>query len=209
MTASTGDAIPTFVIALLGLAMAAASLLWQFLMFSLNGPRISVQLLLGVSSGREVPSRSWSIPVSQDGPYLDDVGVVGTRELIGIIVRNRGRSAVTVRMVGVSIIRRKGWIAFEERYAGPSLKPTRLEPGDALSEFTDVWPLVDFLQGPPRSHDLRINGVCELGSWKRRWSRDIWELSTSTNSIKPNLPADYEPSRHCSTKGSAGWGPLA
>ena len=48
---TTGPSTAVLVIAVLGLVLSVASLVWQAATFRLNGPRIRVELLVGAVNG--------------------------------------------------------------------------------------------------------------------------------------------------------------
>ena len=78
----------TLAIALLGVVLSVASLVWQFASYILTGPRISVELQLGVTNDDDSSTMSWSLPNS--GPMtVDERSRDATREVAIVVARNR------------------------------------------------------------------------------------------------------------------------
>jgi hypothetical protein len=178
----------------LGVVLATSSLIWQFAVFALSGPRVTVQLLLGVTDDDRTNVASWSAEHAVGDHPNSAWFAEATRELAIIVVRNKGRAAVNVVRVGLATERRQRWFSFEERYiALDNDPPTKLEPGDLHQYELDLWPLIDYLQPVPRNKDMRVTAAVELGSgrWKR-WRHEVL-IVTDRKSIKPGVSADYEP----------------
>jgi hypothetical protein len=93
----TGLDVATFVIAVVGLAVATASVVWQMATFKLEGGRVKVKLLVGAmaNNGRGVALND---PHRVTPESLKSLAAQGFgMPVIAVTVRNVGRADVTVQ----------------------------------------------------------------------------------------------------------------
>jgi hypothetical protein len=126
MAASSGASdTTTLVIAVVGLALAAASLAWQAATFALTGSRVRADVLRGVI-GRGVlvtyPPENWG---SASAAAHAAQGF--TEEVVAVEVRNVGRMAVSVQKITAYL---DNGIGLSPVQTQPPL-PFRLEPGSS------------------------------------------------------------------------------
>lgn len=184
----------TFVLALLGVVLSSAGLVWNFVNFLLTGPRISVALTLGVANDAGDQMRSWSIPADRADLTDEIADVDATREVVVISVRNSGRAPVNVDRAGVAVGKSK-WFHHDITVAGIDGGGSRLEPGAASNWRTDVWPLVDLLRSRRKEDVLLVRAYAQLGSGRhvRSPRKKAWVIDRSVTSVVPGRPAGWEP----------------
>lgn len=170
--ANDAHAIVTLIIAVLGLALSVASLVWQAATFRLEGPRVRVELQAGAMAGRgygRVPLKAdWRTSVRQ----MQAQGM--SKPIAVLVVRNVGRAATTV--VGYSVKGKNG-VAFGLTGAPPGTPalPHRLEAGSMVLYYLDLidyyLDLIDvasvaYASRQVRDGAKRVFGVVDLGSGK-------------------------------------------
>jgi hypothetical protein len=155
--------IVTLVVAIIGVALAVASLAWQAATFVLSGSRVGLTLRRGLI--RRDGSGTVALALGPLEPNAGHYGVMReqgfTEEVVIVEVRNRGRMAVSVESVRADT--QDGW-GFA-RIADPEnpTVPHRLEPGaketwheklaaiqkivDTKGESQEVWMTVELGTG--------------------------------------------------------------
>jgi hypothetical protein len=122
---SSGTDTTTLVIAVVGLALAAASLAWQTATFALTGSRVRADILRGaIGRGGLVssPPEKWN---ANSPAALAAQGF--TEPVVAVEVRNVGRMAVSVQKVTAYL---DNGIGFSPTQTETPL-PFRLEPGSS------------------------------------------------------------------------------
>jgi hypothetical protein len=184
----------TFTLALLGVVLSMASLTWQFVNFVLTGPRVAVELQLGVTNEDDSSTMAWSLP-SRGSMQVDARTRDPTREVAIVIARNRGRAAISIASVGL-VAGQTGLLKYDASTAGISDDIVRLEPGHTHQWRADVWPVVDELRSTwPEGSTLNVRAVAELGNgrfvYSPRWA--AWAVAPSLTSVLPGAPAGHAP----------------
>lgn len=125
----------TLVVAIIALVVAVVGLTWQIVQFLLAGGRVSVELRIGATNGSMVVAGTAG-QVSQDFEVHARQGL--DIPVLGVLVRNRGRLAVSIT----------GWEVVFDGDGGGSIStldwqvnaghplPFRLEPGAEVSWFS-------------------------------------------------------------------------
>ncbi|MGQ0668941.1 MAG: hypothetical protein ACT4PO_04585 [Actinomycetota bacterium] len=86
--------VTALVLSILGVLLAVASLIWNYVQFRLSGPRITVRILRGVKSATAI-ARAAASASEADFDMLRDQGF--TEELVGVEVSNVRRAATEVQ----------------------------------------------------------------------------------------------------------------
>jgi hypothetical protein len=184
----------TLAIALLGVVLSVASLVWQFANFILTGPRITVELQLGVTNEDDSSTMSWSLPNS--GPMaVDERARDPSREVAIIIARNRGRAAISISSVGLAA-GRTGLLRYDASSAGIFEDVVRLDSGHVHKWRADVWPVVDELRSTwPEGSVLEVKAYAELADGRHVFSprRASWIVPPSLTTVLPGAPSGHAP----------------
>lgn len=135
----------TLAVAIVGVVLSTASLVWQFADYLLSGPRIRVQLLHGVADDDLSSVKSWSLDSVPSNDIVDARLADPTRELAVVVIRNIGRSSVYIVSVGLAA-GSTGPLRYDTTTAGFDTDRVRLEPGDRYVSQADLWPLIDELR---------------------------------------------------------------
>jgi hypothetical protein len=143
----------TLFVAVVALALSAASLTWQLALYALSGSRPRVELLIGATDGFGIvsgPAGSEFAP--QDLNLYTSQGF--SEPLAGVRVRNRGRLAVSVTSWGIGV--GGGFTVSLPGYAinRDAPIPYRLEPGAQASWYlplSDVLAAMRAAAGQPYS----------------------------------------------------------
>jgi hypothetical protein len=167
--ATTPLDILTLAVAIVGVVLAFASLVWQAATFAWSGSRVRVKLRRG-GIRRELdgilrmhgPLR----PSADEKAALHKQGF--TEEVLFVEVRNVGRMAVTVEHVAATSADGLGYMKLADP-TNPSL-PHRLEPHSGQSWHIDLAPLqaVVNLHGQPREVWMTV----DLGTGKTLRTKD-------------------------------------
>ena len=164
-TAPTGTT--TLIIAVVGLALAAASIAWQAATFVLAGSRVRVDILRGaIGRGMLVtaPPEHWTtnaiaIQASQ--------GI--TQEVVAVDVRNVGRMAATVQKLTVYI---EDGVGFAPTGTDPSL-PFRLEASSSEKWWVDAAAVSAGLVASKLSPSSKVYIEVALGTGKTIKTKSI------------------------------------
>jgi hypothetical protein len=164
----------TLAIALLGVVLSVASLAWQFANFILTGPRVNVELQLGVVNDADSSSVSW-LPTSGRPMSVHERARGATREVVIVTARNRGRATISIASVGL-VAGHTGWLNYDASNARISEGIVRLDPG-----HSHKW----------RAAVLQIKAVAELGTGRNVYSprRAAWVVPPSLTTVLPGGPA--------------------
>lgn len=95
----------TLIVAILGLVLSVASIVWQLASYVLDGARIAMQFSLGRSEPLMIAIAQpghFQLGGTKENPYSR----AECEEIVKIEVRNRGRGAATVVSVGLTAARR-------------------------------------------------------------------------------------------------------
>jgi hypothetical protein len=180
----------TLAIAVLGVVLSVASLAWQFANFILTGPRVNVELQLGVVNNADSSTVSW-LPTSGRPISVHERARGATREVVIVTARNRGRATISIASVGL-VAGHTGWLNYDASNARISEGIVRLDPGHSHKWRADVWPVVDELRSlwPPGAV-LQIKAVAELGTGRNVYSprRAAWVVPPSLTTVLPGGPA--------------------
>jgi hypothetical protein len=132
LTASSYQSV-TLAIAVVGLALAVASLTWQAVTFILTGSRVKAYLRYGAHDG------FGGVVSAPPGASLDQLAQQGFgHEVLGVEVRNVGRLAVNVDKVEAVLDNGVRYSEFAPSL-GPSL-PHRLDAQSSQSWFMPMQP---------------------------------------------------------------------
>lgn len=163
--------VAAFIVAALGLLVAALALGWQIAAWLYDGRRVRVSLVHGaISSSLAVTGKVERDRQPRDLSSSYIPGFVG-REVIGIAVTNVGRAPV--RIDRCTVVPRIGALSFTAHgnIVGPDL-PYRLPPGETETWFvdaTDVRALITSNAGTNRraSRDVAMTVVLGTGDSRR------------------------------------------
>ncbi|MGJ9425911.1 hypothetical protein ACHABX_08720 [Nesterenkonia halotolerans] len=165
------------VIACIGVAMAAASLLWQVLKHFLDGGRVKVQLNIGVwHPGRIL----WTNHEGQLKLEYEDVKKRGLDffEVGQLVVENPTRTPVTIHSSGLFFTgtghknHTSVPVSFEAGDLGADSPTTdqvvRLEPYDRVSYLFEFWPQAQRAFTRTESHEIEIRGYTRIAGRGRK-----------------------------------------
>jgi hypothetical protein len=127
----------TLLIAVVGLGLAIASLVWQAATFVLSGARVRVEIQIGAHDGAGTIMSGPPESLSQGMGLLARQGYAN--EMIGARVRNRGRMAMSVESFEV-VFSNKIALSHPGNGLGPDF-PYRLEPQSSASWFLALDPV--------------------------------------------------------------------
>lgn len=167
MAASSGASdTTTLVIAVVGLALAAASLAWQAATFALTGSRVRADFLFG-AIGRGVlityPPENWSATSA-----AAHAAQGFTEEVVAVEVRNVGRMAVSVQKITAYL---DNGIGISPIQTQPPL-PFRLEPGSSERWWVEAEEVARAIETSKRtgmiqpSHRSKVHIAVGLGTGK-------------------------------------------
>jgi len=182
--------IATFVLAVVGTALAAASLVWQAATYVLAGGRAQVDLQVGALNphGHGMMTAQ---PCDYDKVWTEQLAEQGyTRPVVSVRVRNVGRLPVTVQRWSLdclqevvqggglfrSLFEHRGTVAGLVPIAdsiGPSL-PHRLEPGASETWSVDAQAVHAFAEVNRKTFKLttaELVGKVELGTGRTHKTR--------------------------------------
>lgn len=163
--------IAAFVVAALGLLVAAIALGWQIAAWVYDGRRVRVRLVHGALS----PNLAVTGKVGRDRQPKDlsssyIPGFAG-QEVIGVAVTNVGRAPV--RVDRCTVVPRVGQLSYSAhgKTFGPSL-PYRLPPGETESWYVDADDIRALIttnanMGRPASRDVAMTVELGTGDTKR------------------------------------------
>ena len=164
--------VATFVIAVLGLAVATSSLTWNVVQFLLAGSRPEVQLIVGALA-------PGGMVVGEPGPHIEgtlrrfaaDNGY--DRRVIGVRVINYGRTAARVQSWGIKL--KTAGVSFKplDDSIGPEL-PHVLEPGAQETWVVDIERavrLASVTAATFKRPEEPLYGIVELSTGKALKSR--------------------------------------
>lgn len=157
--------ILTFVVAAVGLVFAAASLGWNVAQFHLTGGRPSIDLIRGVLT----PTGVITVPLNgnadrQLAQLRAEHGY--TEQVIGVVVRNTGRTSVRVQRWGISCPgTAEYWLIGDS--LGPTL-PASIEGGAQQTWVTPIEPAyaLAYASAGIRTDEPAVHGKVELGDGK-------------------------------------------
>ena len=157
--------IATLGIAVLGLCLSVASLVWQATTFRLSGPRVRVELRVGATNGQTYAT----MPLKQD--WYDSVIRLQQQgmglPIIAVMIRNVGRQATSVVNYAAAL---DTGISFGMTSPPRGCKPLphRLEAEDQILyyvELEDCLRLAHSVQFLPKKPS-RLHMTVDLGSGK-------------------------------------------
>jgi hypothetical protein len=162
---SGGGGDTTLVIAVVGLALAAASLAWQAATFALTGSRVRADILRGVT-GRGMlvtyPPAKWT-----PNTLAQSAAQGMPHEVVAVEVRNVGRLPASVQKVTAYL---ENGIGFSPLQTQPAL-PFRLEAGSSERWWIQAAEVragivASKSTGIPRSHRTKVYMAVALGTGK-------------------------------------------
>lgn len=170
-------AIAALIVAICSAAVTLGGLVWQLVLYRLQGARLRVQLLLRyrgdrgtttIAEGRKPPS--WAAMQEKLGLEVSPIGI----EFALIRVTNVGRTPVSVESINLDIGRyglfRSGRYAVEPMQFRDHLddewkpidtrEPLRIEPGANISVPVHIWPALtsDHVRGHRGNRPLIVRG---------------------------------------------------
>ncbi len=165
--ATDASATATLVIAVVGLVLSVASLVWQATTFRLSGPRVRVELLIGAVSRNGFATAPLGSGWQRSLEQLQANGL--PTAVLAVRVRNVGRQATSVERYEAAFNNRASYSLTVPPPGCPSL-PYRLE-----AEAQAVWwlPLEDVAQFVVRSQNVLSKPMTaaamriELGSGRK------------------------------------------
>lgn len=221
MTDDSSLDVLALVIACIGVAMAAASLLWQVLKHFLDGGRVKVQLNIGAWH----PDRIlWTNHEGRLKLEYEDVRKRGLEffEVGQLVIENPTRTPVTIHSSGLFFTGtgHKNHTSVPVSFAAGDLgadSPTtdqvvRLEPYDRVSYLFEFWPQVQLAFTRTEADGIGVRGYTRIAgrgrkahksSRRKRWcvSRDDYTAFEGLGKITPftviwrhlylSLPEDY------------------
>lgn len=160
----------TLVIAVIGLALATASLAWQAATFFLTGPRVKVYLREGFRGPGGVMIAPPSVYTDSGRVTLEQQGY--TEHVVAIEAINRGRLPTTVRNWALRFGNRASYTNPTDP-RNPTL-PYRLEPFTSVTWYAPVEHLQMLQQAFADQSDnvATVRGEVDLASRKTLTSRD-------------------------------------
>jgi hypothetical protein len=158
---SDGTATTTLVIAVIGLVLAVASIVWQAAAFRLSGARVKVQLREGALGHGYVATGP---PGTQPMSALARQGF--DTEILAVLVRNKSRMPITVERVQARF--ETGMAIGHTVQVGQTTLPHRLEGGASDTWFVDMGTIrrvIPVLKTPKHEHrsGMKVRMEVELG----------------------------------------------
>lgn len=168
-TTSTLDII-TLVVAIVGVMLALASLVWQGAVFVLSGSRVRVNLRRGAlrrdAAGAVARIAGPTNPTGSDYALIHNQGF--TEDVLIVDVRNVGRMAVSVEQIAAAS--EDGWgFARLADPENPAL-PHRLEPGAKETWHVEMLPFQRLVDADSRPRRAWI--TVELGTGRVVQTKD-------------------------------------
>ena len=133
----TGYDTIALVVAIVGLVLAVASLVWNFAVFRLSGPRIKVYLQFGARGPGGIATRRG--PRQPDWGQLSNQGL--DEPLVGVEVVNVGRAAIDVQRCNCRLSK-EGYAYFDHRLPVNRPFPFRLEAHASESWWVPLGPVI-------------------------------------------------------------------
>lgn len=166
----------SLVIAIVGLALAAASLSWQAATHVLTGGRVRVKLRVGAMSNGAMVTGP---PEGLSPELLADLAAQGYRRpIVAVEVANVGRLPVTVTTWKLTHERGISYAPIGESIGKPL--PFRLEAGEAETWAVDLQTVISLAQTTVETltsrSGSRIHGVVELADGRSRRTQESLDL---------------------------------
>jgi hypothetical protein len=149
--------IVTLVVAIIGVVLALASLVWQAATFVLSGSRVKVELHRGMT--RRQPAQGIARALGPPEPTPSELGGLRAQgfedEVAGVDVRNVGRLAVSVEEV--TLFADDGWGFAVLADPENQTLPHRLEPGAAATWHIPIEGLQRLVESDGKTRSLSMH----------------------------------------------------
>jgi hypothetical protein len=182
--------ILTFVVALVGLVFAAASLGWNVAQFLLTGGRPKLRLIVGALTETGVITVPITVHMNRELDRLAEHNGYN-RRVVGAIMTNAGRGPATVERWGLSCGEATYWVGAES--LGPELPKTLDGGGAKLTVVAPIGPverLAYAMSTTQPQADVPVRAIVELGNG--RMLRSTQALTFPTNEVGRARPAGRE-----------------
>ncbi|MFH8492205.1 hypothetical protein [Streptomyces longisporoflavus] len=188
----------TLIVAALSLVMSAVTLSWQVASHLLAGARVRCELSLAIHDDSDpVPSIVATVAdrkkTNLEGLQTEDSQIY-VHDAFSIVVRNRGRSPVSVSSPYLSVGRGYwGASPLRVRYLGFQMiaGTCRLEPGEAKTWLVPMWDVIDSIREnhPERPVTCRAAVLLGTGRWVKARRANTWTVPAEMTQLRPNPPA--------------------